>query len=321
MKKHGMNDDSGASGIQAQAIDWLMRLQEEPDNAELLKAFHAWLQQEPAHQDAWDKARQTWALLGELPPAAGPAAKPARRLQKKRHWMPLAAAALLLLALLPIWVQQTLVDFSTGSGQLAQWTLEDGSSLYLGAQSRADVTFSENGRHVQLRQGEAFFDVRPDEKRPFTVQAGQLLVTVRGTAFDLRVADKHYSVSVREGAVTVDYPGAAKGSSSYRLTPGQQLLLDRQTGKVRVLPIAVQDVAAWIEGRLFLQDVSLADALGILQRYQPGYLFMPDTQLAARRVTGSYDLNRPDHARQALLDTHQARLHRMTPWLQWVTPR
>lgn len=298
-----------------------MRLQEEPDNAELLNAFHAWLQQAPAHQDAWDKARQTWALLGDLPPAEPqPASVIPLPRTIRRRWLPLAVAALLLLALLPIGMQQWLVDFSTGSGEVAQWTLDDGSSLHLGARSRAKVVFDAGERRIELRQGEAFFDVVKDETRPFTVRAGQLLVTVRGTAFDVRVADNHYSVSVREGAVTVEYPGAAKGSSSYRLTPGQQLLLERQSGKVRVLPIAIQDVAAWMEGRLFLQDVSLVDALNILQRYQQGYLFLPDAELAARRVTGSYDLKRPDHARQALLDTHQARLRQMTPWVQWVSP-
>ena len=77
-------------------------------------------------------------------------------------------------------------------------------------------------------------------------------------------------------------------------------------------------VAAWREGRLFVQGRTLADLAETLERHAPGYILIADGDLAARRVTGSYDLTDIDGALSAMVQPHGGRVLHITPLLRIV---
>jgi len=83
--------------------------------------------------------------------------------------------------------------------------LPDGSSVVLYAGSTLDypATFPADGREVTLK-GQAYFDVRHDDKKPFIIHTGKVRTTVLGTAFNISSDSNKVTVSVTGGKVRVE---------------------------------------------------------------------------------------------------------------------
>lgn len=54
----------------ADATDWLIRLQEDPDNADLKAQFDAWYARNPTNRDAWQATQKASALMAQVAPPA-----------------------------------------------------------------------------------------------------------------------------------------------------------------------------------------------------------------------------------------------------------
>ncbi|MCQ6263047.1 FecR domain-containing protein [Alcanivorax sp. MM125-6] len=298
------------------ATDWMLRLEAAPDDRGLRRELDAWLAADNAHRQAWRRVRGAWDLIGEAPadPEAWPGgAAPATRLRRPGPGAlaGLALAACLLLAVLPGAWRYWQADYRAPVGDTLALTLSDGSRVMLGAGSALAEEFTAGRRRVRLLDGEAFFEVAED-RRPFLVQAGEMEARDIGTAFNVRADDQGYAVAVRDGEVAVRYR-----DGEHRLLPGDQLALDRDGG-ARRHRLPPDRVAAWREGRLFVQDRTLADLADTLERHAPGYILIADGDLAARRVTGSYDLTDIDGALSAMVQPHGGRVLHITPLLRIV---
>lgn len=86
-------------------------------------------------------------------------------------------------------------------------TLPDGSTVVLKANSKLDYTgnFSGKSREVIL-VGEAYFDIRHDENRPFIIHTGEVKTTVLGTAFNINAnpQSRKIVIAVTRGKVKVE---------------------------------------------------------------------------------------------------------------------
>ncbi len=309
------------------AMDWLLRLDAAPEDDTLRAGLADWLAVDSRHAKAWQQAQHAWHLVGEVPPrfVAAPATpalpaplpRPSSWRRRARRLATAAVAAGLLLALLPSMLLQMKADYVSGTGEQQRITLNDGSVVYLGAASAIAIDLKPEARHVTLLRGEAFFEVAPDKARPFTVTADTLDVTVLGTAFDVRRGDGGYTVGVEHGAVRVHQDGHALTD---RLLPGQQLAIQEAAGAA-LHTISPQDVGAWREGRLFVQDATVRDVVSVLQRYLTGHIAVVDRDVASRRVTGIYDLNDPERALAALVAPQRGQVRKLTPLLYIVSAR
>jgi transmembrane sensor len=90
--------------------------------------------------------------------------------------------------------------------------LLDGSSAQLaGAQSELAIVRNDRERvGLKLLQGRAHFDVVPNSKRSFEVEAAPYRVVVLGTIFDVERSAEHVSVTVERGRVRVYGPQGAE---------------------------------------------------------------------------------------------------------------
>lgn len=296
-----------------QAADWQLRLQEEP---QARAEFERWLNADPAHPPAWRKMQQLWGALGELAPVAEPVAiHPAARPTPRRRWLALAAAASIATIAVLVAPQASLglrADYHTGIGETRDVHLPDGSRVTLAPDSALALA-RDNPRQVELLRGQAYFQVAPDPQRPFTAQAGQLSVRVLGTAFDLDLQPASAEVALEHGQVQAEN---TKAALSERLAPGQRLKLSWPSGTVERSQLAPQQVAAWRNGSLFVENQSVADIVAHLQRYTPGWIVVPDASLKQRRITGLFDLSNPDRALQALATSLGVKTHQVTPWVR-----
>lgn len=116
--------------------------------------------------------------------------------------------------------------------------LPDGSAITLqnGSSIQYDSIFVNATREVYL-EGEAFFHVQRDEKRPFLVYANDVVTKVLGTSFTIIAfdQDENVTVKVKTGKVMV-YTSSKKQtdiepSAENILTPNQQIVFNRSEKK------------------------------------------------------------------------------------------
>lgn len=308
-----------------EAMDWFLTLKARPDCRKTEQDFQAWLSRSPVHGRAWARALKTWKQLGEIPPAYAHLWQSASRivpasLPRHRRWnrwvagagLALAASALILLAGPSVLIRWQ-ADHVTRTAETRTLTLEDGTVLDMGADTAIAIDMTPSVRRVTLLSGEVFFDVAHDAARPFTVDAGGVSVAVLGTAFDVQLAEDETTVELARGTVAISYAGADK-EENFEMAPGEMAAVDRHTGAVVRDAIAPEDIAAWRGGRMFVNDITVGAATERLQRYHQAWISVPDPALAARRVTGLYDLKNPDAALEAIVKPFGGRVREVTPY-------
>lgn len=302
-----------------QALDWLLRVRQAPQDAQLRADCEAWCAEDPANAKAYRKAERAWQLTGELSPqttqhwpqqegtsvadpAPGvspkPTLPPAHRRSRRGRWVGAAVAACLVLALAPSLSLRLNADYRTGVGEIREVTLADGSVVRLDSDSAIAVDYAAGQRDVRLLSGQAFFEVRPDKARPFHVQADRVQVTVTGTAFNVVLRPQRLAVEVQHGSVRVDDTKHAR-LLAQALTAGQRLrYLD---GQPRLDALQPSQVAAWRNGQLIAENLPVADVVRALAERLPGKVWLKDTELGRKRVTGVYDLRKPEAALAAVV--------------------
>ena len=318
-------DNKIPPAILEEAMDWFLELKARPDCRQTEQGFQAWLSHSPVHERAWEQALKTWKLLGEVPAVYQHVWKPDSSispvsLHTRRRWtrwtagaaLAIAASALVLLAA-PSLLIQWQADHITRTAESRTLKLDDGTIIEMGGDSAIATEITASVRRVTLLSGEAFFDVAHDASRPFTVDAGGVSVAVLGTAFDVQLADNETTVELARGTVAISYAGPDH-KENFELSPGEMAAVDHQTGAVVRGAIAPEDIAAWRNGRMFVNDITVGAAAERLQRYHSAWISVPDPALASRRVTGLYDLKNPDGALEAIVKPFGGKVRKVTPY-------
>jgi transmembrane sensor len=157
---------------------------------------------------------------------------------------------------------------ATTPGQRGVFRLPDGTQVVLGVAStlRYPAAFPDGSREVSL-EGEAYFEVVHDTRRPFMVRAGDLVAKDLGTEFTVRAypEDAGARVVVREGRVAIR-AAATEAAPERVVAPGQLGRL----GAGQEPTVEQADTAAWFawtEGRLVFDGTPLRDALPQLSRW------------------------------------------------------
>jgi transmembrane sensor len=165
--------------------------------------------------------------------------------------------------------------------------LRDGSTVELAARSKLYVTGRGDERSVQL-DGQAFFNVKRDEKHPFKVHARGVDVEVLGTSFDVAAyAGEDVKVGVASGRVKV---------KEAVLTRGQ--LATVTNNRVTLSRIDVASVSQWRSGNLSFRDVTFSEAAAAIERWHDVDIQIPDSTLARARVSAVF----AQHSIKAILD-------------------
>lgn len=315
----GADGGEAADPAREQALDWLLELRSDTPGPSRQHDFAAWLAASEAHRRAFARAERAWRVTGALAPAPS-AGSPhgvlarRRRFRRRAAVAVAAAAAIALVALAPTLRVALLADHRTGTGEIRQVALPDGSTADLDADSAIAVDFA-HGRAVDLLEGRAYFSVSADAARPFTVRADPAEVTVTGTGFDVDLGSDAATIAVAAGTVEVSVAGAP----SVRLAPGDRLSVDRATGTAMRDRVPARHVAAWRGGRLVVDGITLGRLAEELARHHVGGIVVADDDLAQRRVTGVFDLADPNAALRAAVLPHGGRVTRLTPFLLLVS--
>jgi hypothetical protein len=100
--------------------------------------------------------------------------------------------------------------------------LDDGSTIALGAQGRGRLFADDETVRFDLHQGRASFDVVPERRRAWTINAGKNAVRVVGTRFSVSYGSgEAFEVDVEHGTVAVQVPDRM---ASMELKAGDHLI-------------------------------------------------------------------------------------------------
>lgn len=315
-----MREDVVDEHSRREASDWMIALQERPDDAALRRRFRTW-RRDPTNDHAWRDLEK----VGDVIRAAAAGSRPAiRRRPMDRRWhrvgrmaaAPAAIAACGAALIIGYGMLPPIgADATTGTGEVRRLLLADGSRVTLAPQSAIAV---EDGtaRHVRLLRGAAFFDIRHDGAHPFRVDAGDATATDLGTAFEVRHDAGTMRVAVREGLVRTSCREGWIDRDMLR--PGETQEVDCAAGTHGRARVAPATVASWTDGQLVVVDRPLGEVVTSLRPWHHGLLVARGAGMA-RRVTGVYDLRDPERALAALRQAHGATTMRITPWITIVT--
>lgn len=282
----------------AEAGVWIARLHSgEPDKA-AVTAVKRWLKADPMNQRALELCTEMWEESANLRRVI--AFETGENLPVPRRYLriSMAVAAILLTLGLAFWFAQT-PDIATDVGEQRLVTLKDGSRVFLNTNTRIAVRYDANARSVELKKGEALFDVAKRPAWPFVVEAGDREIRALGTSFVVRRDDMQTAVTLVEGTVTVTAPPSTQvrassrasmtkpeGRETFTLTPGQKLTL--AATQSRLDTTSLDNATAWRRGQIILDDTPLSAAISELNRYSKVKLIVERPEAQAIRVTGLF---------------------------------
>ena len=302
------------------ALHWRAVIDGDGIPTEEQRAFQAWLDEDPSHRAAYDEAKRFWDELGTLKRAVlyskqdHDAQSPRRAakstysvMRSRKAFMTGIAASAVVAAL--IWyvrIPEPGPDvYATDIGAIDTVTLEDGSFVTLGARSTINVSYDDEQRSVELVEGDAFFSVLA-ETRPFEVTSGTVRTRVLGTEFAVRRTNLETHVAVAEGSVEVRHAGSSSldGQERRQLEQGQRLVSAAGGALGDVIEIDPDMVGAWRHHRLVYEEEPLSNLVNDLNRYRERPLAIEGPDLAAVRVTATFDARDIDLVLQALTEIY-----------------
>lgn len=140
-------------------------------------------------------------------------------------------------------------------------TLSDGTKVWLNSDSQLEFpfAFSSDKRLVRLK-GEAYFEVKRDEKKPFKVELEGVEVLVLGTSFNIYAHDNQVNTTLVAGSVEIHTE-----AGNYKLIPGEQASFAE--GKVKIVKVDVAEQIGWKEGKFIFRSRRLEEVMVILARW------------------------------------------------------
>lgn len=216
-----------------------------------------------------------------------------------------AAAVLIILAVSSLLTYNSLhFEKVKALAEVNEVRLPDGSQaiLYPGSGIKYRKSFRGDSRKVKL-DGEAFFNVKRDTLRTFSVSAGDMLVEVLGTSFNVEAhpASGIYNVIVEKGRVAVS--NADDKNISAILTPGEKATFT-ESGK-SILKSVNQDLNfnAWRTNNIVFENSGLDIIASTLSK-----VFLKDIIFEGEASEQSLTATFEDKSLEYILETIEATL-------------
>jgi transmembrane sensor len=254
-------------------------------NAEEAQRFEAWLNSDISHRAKWDDAEKIWLATGKVDESFEPdteqalakvkaTREPGKIISLKKFFTPLKVAAAVALLVIPVsllllftgeekvivaeqkkeipvpaFVKEKTITMSAIDSAISFY-LPDNTHIYLNKHS--SLVYPENfnltARNVTLT-GEAFFEVTPDAKKPFVIQAGNTETVVVGTSFNIKedAQTKKVEVSVITGKVKFKVKKNSGHLSEVTLAPQDRVTYSETNSTVVKQKVKGQENYWWVK--------------------------------------------------------------------------
>lgn len=166
-------------------------------------------------------------------------------------------------------------------GKQSRLELSDGTVVWINAGSKLTypTRFMPSKRELTL-EGEAFFEVSHDAKRPFTVHVKGVDVRVLGTAFNVSTFGTMVKTALVRGKVSL-----AAGTQSAVLEPGELGFYDIQKAELSKSESDLKPYTAWKDGEVYFTNSTLEEIAFRLKREYNLQFQFEDAELAKLHFT------------------------------------
>ncbi len=170
--------------------------------------------------------------------------------------------------------------------------LSEGTKVWLNSGSKLvfPPSFKGKTREVFL-EGEALFDVAPNNEKPFYVKTERFKMKVYGTKFNVQVyqQDNDYSIVLIEGKVSLKVENNLPEKEIF-LEPNQKATISKDKDSFEITNVEnTEFYTAWVEGYLTFTN---EEVTGLLKRVSRYYNVTIETNLPenAEKIYGKLDL-------------------------------
>jgi ferric-dicitrate binding protein FerR (iron transport regulator) len=257
-----------------------------------------WMDASPENKEIFLKERSFFdasTLLAETSSKAGES-----RSHSRRTWMivreVLKAAAIAAL----VWAggygyyhksgrKETVAmqTISVPAGQRVNLLLPDGTKVWLNARTtlKYPVSFNDKERAMELN-GEAYFEVAKDRKRPFIVNTDKGSVTALGTTFNVEAytSGNEFTTTLMSGIVRI----IPKNNPAAPLVLTSEQKAVWTGDSLRVEAIDDYTVYRWVEGLICFRNESIPAIMKELEKYYGVRIHVKSQQIKPYSYTGKF---------------------------------
>lgn len=202
-----------------------------------------------------------------------------------------AAVALLVFNLKdsPSYEQVSDILIQAPVGSRSSLTLPDGTSILLN--SASEITYASDfgiSHRVVNLKGEAYFNVKHNDKLPFIVHTGEMEIKDLGTIFNVcdYEDDPASSLILIEGKVSYSIGNIIVDGD---LEPGSMVKYNKKENQAEVSQINTDEAVSWIRGCYIFENEPLYSIAKKLERGFAVEIEIEDESLASTRFYGSFD--------------------------------
>jgi len=187
-------------------------------------------------------------------------------------------------------------------GKKFQVVLSDGTEVYVnsGSSITYPVAFYNEGPRKVVLKGEAYFIVKSDSLRPFSVGIGSIETRVLGTEFNISNYEdnEHATVVLVEGSLSVN-KSKNLDAESIVLTPNQMVSYSFLDKNLTVQNVDVSSYIAWKDGILLFRNEDFYRITKKLERHYNMEIEIHDVEVGKERYTGRFRTETIDEVLQA----------------------
>jgi len=208
--------------------------------------------------------------------------------------MRVAAAAILLMALgtlsylaiMPL-DRTAQMTARTLDQQKFGFTLPDGSVVDMNTNSKIRYRMHRSGLRSVTLEGEAWFEVHPDESSPFIIRAGNGTIQVTGTSFAVRTVPGSSRIEVYVESGNVQFYRSRKQDRKLSLKGGEMGVLEKNN--LSETTSIEPNHLSWKTRKLTFRDTRLGDVAGVLNRTYSRNIRFTNESLEDCLFTGTFD--------------------------------
>ncbi|GAB3513671.1 FecR family protein [Emticicia fontis] len=176
------------------------------------------------------------------------------------------------------------ISLKTTKNTLEQ-TLPDGSIVFLN--SNTSLTYPENfkgdTREISL-SGEAFFNIKRNEAKPFIIHAKGSDIKVLGTSFNVKAYDKNVEVSVETGKVQLK-----NKKKEIQLIAGERATFEAEEDTIKKQNVIDKNAFAYKTKVFVFEDSSLEHITKVLAEGYHVSISLKNNRIKSCRLTTRFD--------------------------------
>lgn len=222
-------------------------------------------------------------------------AKPTRviKLNLTKRWV--SAAAVLFFVSLGVLLlvkrNSKTVDEILTAQNITEKVMTDGSKITLNKKAQLTIVGDYNNKQRRLKlTGEAFFEVQHQQDKPFVVEAGDLIITDIGTAFNVNAlpASDTVLVYVTQGVVDVAYNDA-----TIRLTKDESAVYIKSTHEFKKEIKILSNINAYKTKQFSFKSATLNEVIAAINNVYGQTLVLSNKELGKCLITVDFNNELP----------------------------